>query len=248
MTDKVEIHFLGTGDAFGSGGRLQACIHVRTGESRFLLDCGASALVGMKREGVNPGDIGLILLSHLHGDHFGGIPFLILDGQFSRRTRPLLIAGPPGVEARVREAMEVFFPGSSRVQRKFPVQFSELRERTESVFGEIRVTPFPVVHPSGSTSFALRVGCGGKEIGYSGDTEWTEALIEAARGTDLFICECYLFDKIINYHLNYRILEERKENLGSRRLVLSHMGEEVLKHLRSAGGLEWAEDGKRIVI
>jgi len=248
MMERVEVLFLGSGDAFGSGGRLQSCICVQSGEVRFLLDCGASALVGMKRYGVDPSGIGLILLSHLHGDHFGGIPFLILDGQFSRRTQPLLVAGPPGVEGRVREAMEVFFPGSSRVQRKFPVEFAEMKERAESSFGDIRVTPFPVVHSSGSPSFALRVGCGGKEIGYSGDTEWTGSLIEAARGTDLFISECYLFDKKVNYHLNYQILKEQKGNLGCRRLVLTHMGEDVLKHLPSLGDMELAEDGKRVFV
>jgi ribonuclease BN (tRNA processing enzyme) len=246
--EKVEVHFLGTGDAFGSGGRLQSCIGVQTGNLRFLLDCGASGLVSLKRGGVDPAEIGLILLSHLHGDHFGGIPFLILDGQFSRRTRPLLVAGPPGVEARVKEAMEIFFPGSSRVQRKFPVEFAELKERAENVFGEIRVTPFPVVHSSGSPSFALRVGCAGKQIGYSGDTEWTETLIEAASGTDLFISECYLFDKKIHYHLNYQILKEQKEKLGCRRLILTHMGEDVLNHLPSIGDMELAEDGKKILI
>jgi ribonuclease BN (tRNA processing enzyme) len=146
------------------------------------------------------------------------------------------------------EAMEVFFPGSSRVQRKFPVEFAEMKERTESRFGEIAVTPFPVVHSSGSTSFALRVRCGGKEIGYSGDTEWTDTLIEAARGTDLFICECYLFDKKLNYHLNYRILKDQKENLGSRRLILTHLGEETLARLSSIEGMEWAEDGKKILL
>jgi ribonuclease BN (tRNA processing enzyme) len=212
------------------------------------MDCGASALVSLKRGGVDPSEIGLILLSHLHGDHFGGIPFLILDGQFNRRTRPLLVAGPPGVEARVREAMEVFFPGSSRVQRKFPVEFAELKEKTESAFGDIRVTPFPAVHPSGSPSFALRVRCGGKEIAYSGDTEWTESLLEAARGTDLFICECYMFEKQINFHLTYQILKEQKGNIGCRRLVLTHLGEEVLKHLPALGDMEFAEDGKRILI
>jgi ribonuclease BN (tRNA processing enzyme) len=248
MMERVEVLFLGTGDAFGSGGRLQSCIFVQSGEVRFLLDCGASALVGLKRYGVDPSGIGLVLLSHLHGDHFGGIPFLILDGQFSRRTQPLLVAGPSGVEGRVREAMEVFFPGSSRVQRKFPVEFAEMKERTESSFGDIRVTPFPVVHSSGAPSFALRVGCGGKEIGYSGDTEWTDSLIEAARGTDLFISECYLFDKKINYHLNYQILKEQKGNLGCRRLILTHMGEDVLKHLPSLGDMELAEDGKRILV
>jgi ribonuclease BN (tRNA processing enzyme) len=246
--EKVEVQFLGTGDAFGSGGKLQACIFVQTGDFRFLLDCGASALVGMKRFGVDPSGIELVLLSHLHGDHFAGIPFLILDGQFSRRTRPLLIAGPPGVEGRVREAMEVFFPGSTRVQRKFPVEFAEMKEGTESAFGGVRVTPFSVVHPSGSLSYALRVCCGEKEIGYSGDTEWSENLIKAARGTDLFISECCFFDKKINYHLSYQILKDQKENLGSRRLVLTHMGEEVLSRLQSIVDMEWAEDGKKILV
>ena len=246
--EKVEVQFLGTGDAFGSGGRLQTCIYVQTRDSGFLLDCGASALISMRRFGLEPSGIELILLTHLHADHFAGIPFLILDGQFNRRTRPLLIAGPPGVEGRIREAMEVFFPGSSRVERKFAVKFAEMKEREESAFGGIRVTPFPVVHPSGSPSYALRVNCGGKEIGYSGDTEWIENLIEAAKGTDLFISECYFFDKKINYHLNYQILKDQKENLDCRRLVLTHMGEEVLKHLQEMVDMEWAEDGKKILL
>ena len=246
--EKVEVQFLGTGDAFGSGGRLQACIYVQTGDFRFLMDCGASALVSMKRFSVDPSGIQLILLSHLHGDHFAGIPFLILDGQFSRRTRPLLIAGPPGVEERIRQTMEIFFPGSTRVQRKFPVDFAEMKEGAESAFGGIRVTPFSVVHPSGSPSYALRVRCGEKEIGYSGDTEWNENLIKAARGTDLFISECCFFDKKINYHLSYPTLKDQKENLGSRRLVLTHMGEEVLNRLQSIIDMEWAEDGKKIIL
>ena len=109
----MKVRFLGSGDAFGSGGRFQTCIHVESGASQLLLDCGASSLIAMRRFGVDPQAIDTVILSHLHGDHFGGVPFLILDGQFKRRTRPLLVAGPPGVEKRVRDAMEVFFPGSS---------------------------------------------------------------------------------------------------------------------------------------
>ena len=115
----MKVRFLGSGDAFGSGGRFQTCIHVESGASQLLLDCGASSLIAMRRFGVDPQAIDTVILSHLHGDHFGGVPFLILDGQFKRRTRPLLVAGPPGVEKRVREAMEVFFPGSTRIERKF---------------------------------------------------------------------------------------------------------------------------------
>ena len=110
---EVRVQFLGSGDAFGGGGRFQTCILVQAGQTAFLMDCGASSLVAMKRFGVDPAGINLILVTHLHGDHFGGIPFFVLDAQFSRRSRPLVIAGPPGIEARTRQAMEVLFPGSA---------------------------------------------------------------------------------------------------------------------------------------
>lgn len=244
---QVEVLFLGSGDAFGSGGRFQTCFHVRAEATQFLIDCGASSLIAMKRFGVDPSSLDIILLSHLHGDHFGGLPFLILDAQFSRRTRPLVIAGPPGVEARVRDAMEVLFPGSSAVQRKFIVQFAELAEGSETVLGPLSVIPYRVVHPSGAPSFALRVTCGGKVIGYSGDTEWTDTLVQAARGADLFICEAYVFEKKIKYHLDYRTLMDRRTQLGCRKLMLTHMSDDMLQRLQGLDA-DWAEDGKRIVV
>ena len=93
----VTVTFAGSGDAFGSGGRYQACIHLRPeGGDPVLLDCGATSLSALKRLGLDPGEIAAVFVSHLHGDHFGGLPFLILDGQFSRRTRPLTVVAPPG--------------------------------------------------------------------------------------------------------------------------------------------------------
>lgn len=243
----VEVLFLGTGDAFGSGGRFQTCFAVRAEATQFLIDCGASSLVAMRRFGVDPSLLDTILLSHLHGDHFGGLPFLVLDAQFTRRMRPLAIAGPPGVEARVRDAMEVLFPGSSSVQRRFAVEFAELSEGRETVLGPVSVIPYGVVHPSGAPSFALRVTCEGKVIAYSGDTEWTESLLEAARGADLFICEAYVFEKKIKYHLDYRTLMEKRSRLECRRLILTHMSDDMLQRLQGLGA-DWAEDGKRVIV
>jgi ribonuclease BN (tRNA processing enzyme) len=94
----MELRVLGCGDAFGSGGRFNTCFHVETSATRFLIDCGASALIAMRRFGVEPNGVETVFLTHLHGDHFGGLPFLILDAQLvSRRTAPLTIAGPPGL-------------------------------------------------------------------------------------------------------------------------------------------------------
>jgi len=140
-----------------------------------------------------------------------------------------------------------FFPGSSRVQQKFAIEFMELTERSETTIGPLKVTPYSVVHASGDTPYALRIEFEDKVIGYSGDTEWTEALVESARGADLFICEAYYFEKKIKYHLNYQTLMEQRQKLDCRRLVLYHMSEDMLQRLPGLK-VEWAEDGKKIVV
>jgi len=238
----VALRFVGSGDAFGTGGRLQTCLHLSGADAAVLIDCGTSSLIGMKRHGVDPTEIDAVLLSHLHGDHFGGVPFLILDAQFSRRTRPLLIAGPPGVRARVEAAMEIFFPGSTSIQRKFSVEFIELIEGQPMRVGPATVTAYPVVHASGAPPSTLRVEYGGRIISYSGDTEWTDTLIDAARGADLFVCEAYTFDKPVKFHLDYTTVEAQADRLGARRIILTHMGRDMLAREAEAR-FERAHDG-----
>src|SRR6266511_1676578 len=239
----MRVRFVGSGDAFGSGGRWQTCIQVTAAEQTLLVDCGATSLVALKAQRLDPNAVDAVVVSHLHGDHFGGLPFLVLDGQFSRRTRPLVIAGPPGVQSRVHAAMEALFPGSTTVERRFPTDFVELMPRRPITVGPTRVTAFPVEHASGAPSYALRLACGGREIAYSGDTEWTESLLEAARGTDLFICEAYTFERKIRYHLDYATLRAEAARLDCRRIVLTHMGPDMLAraaeaaHERAADGL-----------
>ena len=245
---EVNVRFLGSGDAFGSGGRFQTCIYVRCEATHLLIDCGTSSLVAMKRFGVDPSLVDTILLSHLHGDHFGGLPFFIMDAQFvSRRRKPLVVAGPPGLEARIFEAMEVLFPGSSQTQREFVLKFVELSEETATTVDPLVVTPYSVVHPSGAPAYALRVVCEDKIIAYSGDTEWTDALIRAAHGADLFVCECSSPEKVGGHHIDYRTLMKHRPELECRRLILTHMNDEMLRQLGNHN-VEGAEDGKIVVL
>ena len=247
MTD-VLVQFLGSGDAFGSGGRYQTCVYVAAEKFHCLIDCGASSLIAMKRWSIDPSSIDVILLSHLHGDHFGGLPFFILDAQLiSKRTKPLVVAGPAGLERRIHEAMEVFFPGSSGIQQKFVITFVELMDGAAISIGPLTVTPYRVVHASGAPPFTLRVACAGKVIAYSGDTEWTEALIQAAHGADLFICEAYYFDKKVKYHLDYATLRQHRLELGYKRLIVTHMSEDMLLKLPDLA-VDAAEDGKCLVL
>jgi ribonuclease BN (tRNA processing enzyme) len=243
----VQVQFVGSGDAFGSGGRFQTCILIQGAGAPVLIDCGATSLIAMKRLGVEPSEISAIVLTHLHGDHFAGIPFVILDGQFRRRTEPLIIAGPRGTRERVEAAMEILYSGSSKIRRRFRVDFVELVEGQRVAAGAAFATGFEVKHPSGAPPFAVRIEYEGKVVAYSGDTEWTDSLIKAADNSDLFIAEAYTFDKPVKFHLDYRTLEAHRAEFACKRMVLTHLGENLLRH-RGEIGVECASDGMIIAL
>jgi ribonuclease BN (tRNA processing enzyme) len=193
----MQLRFIGCGDAFGSGGRNNTCFRVAGSRVNFLIDCGASSLPAMKRLGIARDDIDLILITHFHGDHFAGLPFLLLDAQFSRRSRPLVIAGPQGIETRLSRAMEVMFEHSSKTKQRFELSVIPIAPGETHSFGEVAVTPFPVVHgESGGPFLAYRIEAEGRVIAYSADTEWTETLIPLARSADLFIAESYTYERL----------------------------------------------------
>jgi metallo-beta-lactamase superfamily protein len=165
----MRVQFVGSGDAFGSGGRGQMCIHLAAGGQVLLVDCGATSLAALKAQGLDPNAVDAVAVTHLHGDHFGGLPFLILDGQFSHRSRPLQVAGPPGIRARLTEAMETLFPGSSRAHWRFPVETTELATTgTATPMGAASVRGWEVEHACGAPPLALRVELSGVSFAYSG--------------------------------------------------------------------------------
>jgi ribonuclease BN (tRNA processing enzyme) len=245
----MRITIVGSGDAFGSGGRTNTCFFLETAKSALLVDCGASALPALKARGIEPNRIDAIILSHLHGDHFGALPFLLLDWQFlARRERPLLIAGPPGTRARLNAALEVFFPKSTGSKWRFPWTVEEVAPGAAAdVLGHSLMTA-EVVHQSGAPSTAIRLSDGQRVFAYSGDTEWTDALLPIARDADLFICECYGYAGKLTGHMSWEILKAKIPELQARRLMVTHMNPTMLAHLGevTATGVLAAEDGLEI--
>ncbi len=239
----MKLQFLGSGDAFGSGGRFNTCIFVEAECSTFLIDCGTSALIAMKQYGLAPNQIDTILITHLHADHFGGIPFFLLDAQFfAKRREPLTIAGPPGIKERIPTAMEIFFPGSSQTKPKFDLRILELEPVTSTELNMIRITPFVVDHDRVASYYAYRIEVDGRTISYSGDTEWRDELIEVGREADLFICEAYYYEKQVPKHLDLKTLEQHLPKIQPKRLILTHMNDDMLQRKDSLG-YETAEDG-----
>ena len=247
----MRITIIGSGDAFGSGGRFNTCFIIETQDKKILLDFGASSLVALKARGIDPNSIDGIFLSHLHGDHYGGLPFLLLDFQFlSRRERPFAISGPPTTRERLKAAMEAFFPRSSTSKWRFPLEVSEVTPDVPDRFLGLSVSTTEVVHFSGAPSTAVRLSDGRSTLAYSGDTEWTDALIKVAGGADLFITECYEYARELTGHMCWTTLKSKLPQLKARTIMLTHMNPSMLAkadEARAAGVLV-AEDGLTIEI
>jgi ribonuclease BN (tRNA processing enzyme) len=212
---------------------------------RVLVDCGATSLTALRQQEFDPNEIDTVVITHLHGDHFGGLPFIVLDGQFRRRTRDLTVIGPPGTRERLATAMETLYPGSSQVQRRFEVHVFEHADRQPRDHGGISITPYEVRHASGAPAYAVQLQTPTGSLAYSGDTEWTDALIDAAHDVDLFLCEGYS-PTPIRWHLDLQTLEQHRERFTCRELVLTHLSPTAL----AADLSDWkvAYDGLRLTV
>ena len=242
----MRLTIIGSGDAFGSGGRFNTCFRIETGGRAVLIDCGASSVVAMKAQGIDPNSIDGVIFSHLHGDHFGGVPFLLLDAQYmSRRERPLTLAGPPGTTARVKALLEASFPASSKTKWRFPLEVVDIPVGVPAGVLGLQVTNAEVIHFSGAPSTALRVHDGEKTLAYSGDTEWTDNLLPIAAGADLFIVECFEYARNLTGHLSWATVQARLADFGARRVMITHMNPSMLARLDEAraAGVLVAEDG-----
>lgn len=256
----VTVRVLGSGDPVASGGRLQSGTLVDDGQGLFLLDCGATVVAALAGSGVDPAAVELVLVSHLHGDHIAGLPFLLLARWFAARrgeaAGELTVAGPTGTEPRLAAMLELFgYTPLAELRAAAPVRFVALEAGRETALGPRAVTAFDVVHFPDTEPTALRVATAGRVIAYSGDTGWTDALVEAADGADLFLCMCHTYDRAAPTHMSYRALMAQRARLRCRRLLLTHLGHDLLAHVDAvrtelAGdpAVQLAEDGTTVAL
>lgn len=242
----VSLHILGIGDAVSSAGKHQAGYLVRAPGLTLLLDCGSMVLASMKRDGIDPAELDAVVLSHLHGDHFAGLAFLMIEYCFERpRTRPLQILGPPGTEARVLALLQATYGDLLDRPRAFAIDFIELLPEQPQQLGSARILPFHVPHTERMISLGMRIDLEGRSLLYSGDTGWTEDWIERSQGVDLFLCECCYFGTRQPFHLDYPRLAENRHRFGARRMLLTHLGREMYEH-RAEVEMELAYEGQVI--
>ena len=244
----VKVTFVGSGDAFGVGGRFQTCILVDAPGIRFAIDFGASSLVALNKMNIDHASLDAIVVTHIHGDHVGGIPFMLMDGMLAaKRTKPLTIAGPRDIEGRMATINEALFPGMHVMEPKFELEYVETGVMEPHQVGALSITRYPVLHTGETNPTSVRVEVAGKVIAYTGDSDWTKHMPEVARDADLFICECYYHQKPVRFHMNYPKLKEHWHEITAKRTVLTHFGREMYA-VREEIPEECAYDGLEIAL
>lgn len=232
--EALTVQFVGSGDAFGSGGRLQTCISVQGRNAHLLIDCGASSLIGMRKHNVDINSIDVIAITHFHGDHSSGLAFFLYhEIKVSRRKRPLTIAGPIGIKGHCHALIALLFPSAQTLHAGFELTFVELPHFTEFRFKEFSITALPAFHTPETNPSSIVVRFNGKKIIYTGDTGWTDHLTLELKGTDLLIAECYKLGGNIATHLTYEVLEKNLKDKFQGRVVLTHPSQEVIAKMNS---------------
>ncbi len=238
----MRLTVIGSGDAFNASGALHSCYLFEHSGGRLMVECGPGVLAGMKRLGLDTNLPDAVLVSHHHGDHFAGIPFLYLEYTFANlRERPLLVAGPPSIEQRVSDLYAAMYGDLEGRDRPFPVEYQEIHPGQTFEIAGFQGEAFRVPHNADPFSLAYRLESPDGTVLFSGDSAWTEEFVTRSEGVDLFLCECCSIEPVIPVHTSYRDLIAHRERLGCKHLLITHLGEDVRDSLSCE--LQRAHDG-----
>lgn len=221
MSQPLDLLFLGSGNAFASGRYWSSFLL----NGRYLFDASPVVLPHLKRCEVALEEIEAVFISHFHGDHFFGLPFLLLEySELTPRTRDLSILGPPGIQERLRTVTEAGFPSVLRNEQTYQQIYRELRDGLEGEVAGLKFLARAVTHVADFPCFGLWVETGGRTLAYSGDSVMCDALLELADGADVFVVECSCWDGACGPHLGPNDVRELRRRLGPKpTFILTHL-------------------------
>jgi len=147
----------------------------------------------------------------------------------------------------VMELCKVMYGSGKSPAQSTPFTFQILHPKESASVKGIEVFPFRVPHQTGDISLALKVTYEGRRVLFSGDSAWTDEFIAHANGMDLFLCECSFFTEQPALHINYQQLRANRERLECKKLLLTHLGEEMLAR-KNELEIPFAEDGMVLTV
>jgi ribonuclease BN (tRNA processing enzyme) len=242
----IDLTFIGTGNAFAPTRYWSSFL----ANDRYLFDAPPTLLPHLKKLGKDAGQIDVIFISHFHGDHYFGLPFLLLEyAELKPRSKDLTIVGPPGIAKRVQSVTDLAFSNVFRKDRGYQLDFIEAQDGKRMDLGSCSFVAFEVEHVPNLRSFGYRVTTPEGVIAYSGDTIMCPSLVPLAAGADVFVVECSCWGANCGPHLNPgNILELREQISANTKFVLTHIGGGETPQALLDAGIMVADDLTTIVI
>ena len=220
-------------------------------DCRILMEAGPTALCAMKRMDFKPADIDVVLVSHLHGDHFGGLPFLLLEYLYESPRRTILtIAGPRHLEERTWRLFRTMFPGTKpdldRLLSK--LQFVVLEPGCDRKIGPMRVRAMRTPHMKRDISLALGSPPAARRLCFRATADGPRRSCRSSPALTSFSANAPTSTAAeLDFHMNYPQLDANRARFDVGRMVLTHIGREVLDRDRDVK-LEMAHDGMHIKV
>lgn len=250
---------VGSGDAFNAAGRAHSSYLLQgDGLGTLMIDFGGTSLQALRRLGRSPRDVDALALTHLHGDHVGGLPFLFIDAMYNElRDRPLAIVGPLHTRGRIDALFRDTYGTVADRPRPFGTTITELLpgERVEVAGHTIEAYAAEHMDPP-DRPLCLRItGPEGRVVAFSGDTELCDGLFAAARDADLLVAECTALAPPAGRHATWAGWREVFGELSAKRVLFSHLGSDVrakipelLAEAPPSPQIAFADDGLVVVV
>ena len=253
----AQVTVVGSGNAFNTDGRAHASYLIDSApdadgrRTRVLMDCGATTLQRLQSLRIDPSSIDAVALTHFHGDHYAGLPFVLLQmGLVNRRAAPLVIFGPPGVADACEAIYGLCYPG---LKLPFTIEYSEIDARNSADerdagsfdFRGLRLTGYPIRHRRESTGYRVVDLTGGGSFAFSGDTFFDEQLVQLVDGVDLALIELSMpeqYDPPVA-HVALSEVRARGHELRAKRVVYTHITDDLARRVVDEQLGEAASDG-----
>jgi len=250
----MKLTVIGSSDAFNSAGAFHSCYWLDgVAERPLMVDFGSTALSAVRRAGRTPLELGGVLVTHLHGDHIGGFPHLMINSLYNEvRREPLHVVGPTLTASRIEALFEMAYPRLSQRESPYTMHYTELLPMESTELMGARIEAFAAQHMDPPDQpLCLRVtGQDGTVVAFSGDTEFCDGLLAAADGADLLVAECTAVRPPAGRHCTWADWVERFDDVRADRILLTHLNAEMrasLPELRRAVpdhvDLDFARDG-----
>lgn len=219
----MRLTILGSGTVVPDGMRNSAGYFIETGEVRLMMDCGAGTVHALARYGCDWERLTHIYISHFHVDHVGELASLFFAfkyGMRSERDEPLTIIGPRGLD-RVIDGLKQAF-GETLFSPTFPVNLRLVDPDEEiELAGNIWLAVAKTPHTD--ESLAVRVNSGASSIGYTGDTDYSEAVGRFFAKASVMISECSLRERRPGVrHVSINDVARMARLAEAERLIVTH--------------------------